>query len=318
MTSLEKIAATEHHQSLTEYRSRKRTAKESKVDFDETEPLMRRYTTDDCTTPKLRELMGNNPRGIILHNDELKGQLEKFDKPGSEGDRSFMMQCWSGMECYNEDRMTRLGGYMIPLTLTWIGCVPPAALAAYLRQASYGSGADGFMQRFQMVTFPDVNQPYEICNEIIPPELERRLQKLFVDMDIEALRKSERVLKFDVTAQAHFDSWQIELENSCRSGEHPTFWESHLRKQSKLLASLCIVLHRLYEVCTAQTSCEISLCVLQGAMTLRFYYQEHARKCYDSIESVEVVDARKILELIKKNRLSDSNHKIFIVRVWGV
>ena len=61
---------------------------------------MRRYTTDDCTTPKLRELMACNTRGIILHNDELKGQLEKLDKFGNEGDRSFMMQCWSGREDY--------------------------------------------------------------------------------------------------------------------------------------------------------------------------------------------------------------------------
>lgn len=39
-------------------------------------------------------------------------------------------------------------------------------------------------------------------------------------------------------------------------------------------------------------------------MALRSYYQEHAQRCYDSIESIEVIDARKILELIRKKRLS--------------
>jgi putative DNA primase/helicase len=304
LASLEKIAAAEHHRAVVEYRDRKKAAKDSQIEFDENAPVMRRYTTDDCTTPKLRELMGNNLRGIILHNDELKGQLEKLDKPGSEGDRSFMMQCWSGLEVYNEDRMTRLGGYKIPLALTWVGCIPPAALALYLRQAqSYGSGADGFMQRFQMVTFPDINQRYELCKETVPPELEKELQRFFVDLDKEALNNSERVLHFDEAAQRHFDLWQIALENDCRSGDHPSYWESHLGKQAKLLASLCIVLHRLFELSSGQSSNAISLSTLQGAMNLRGYYQEHAQRCYDSIESIEVMDARKILELIKKKRL---------------
>lgn len=304
MAELEKIAATEHHRATEDFRRRKKAAKDNKVDFDENEPLMRRYTTDDCTTPKLRELMGGNPRGLILHNDELKGQLEKLEKPGNEGDRSFIMQCWSGMEFYNEDRMTRLGGYKIPLTLTWIGCIPPTALAIYLRQAqSYGSGADGFMQRFQMVTFPDINQPYEICKETIPTELEAKLQKFFVEMDEAALGSPSQVLHFDKTAQTHFDGWQIPLENDCRSGNHPTYWESHLGKQSKLLAALCIMLHRLFKVSSGLSYKEISTATLQGAMALRSYYQEHAQRCYDSIESLEVTDARKILELIRKKRL---------------
>jgi hypothetical protein len=318
IAALEKSAATEHHQSLVDYRSRKKAAKDNKVDFDETEPLMRRYTTDDCTTPKLRELMGCNPRGIILHNDELKGQLEKLDNPGNDGDRSFMMQCWSGLESYNEDRMTRLGGYKIPLALTWIGCIPPTALAIYLRQAqSFGSGADGFMQRFQMVAFPDIDQPYEICKEMMPSELEARLQQFFIDIDKEALDYSGRVLHFDEKAQSLFDGWQIPFENDCRSGNHQTYWESHLGKQSKLLASLCIILHRLLEVSTGQFSKAISLTTLKGAMALRYYYQEHAQRSYDSIESVEVTDARKILELIRKKATAYSIQIARYLSLWS-
>jgi hypothetical protein len=93
---LEQTAAKEYRQNLEVHRRRKKEAKNNNEDFDEEEPLMIRYITNDCTTPKLRELMSCNTRGIILHNDELKGQLEKLDKHGTEGDRSFMMQCWFG------------------------------------------------------------------------------------------------------------------------------------------------------------------------------------------------------------------------------
>lgn len=302
---LEQKAAQEHKQALKNFQLRKKEAKKNNEDFDEEEPRMRRYTTDDCTIPKLRDLMGYNQRGIILRNDELKGQLEKLDKIGSEGDRSFIMQCWSGRETYNEDRMTRTGGFQIPLTLTWIGCIPPTALAAYLRQAqSYGSGADGFMQRFQMVTFPDITQPYEICNEIIPPELESKIQEVFVSIDQKALNISGRTLQFCIKAQLLFDKWHLQLENECRSGQHPIYWESHLGKQPKLLASLCIILHQILEACSGTISEEISSETFHAAEQLRLYYQSHAQKCYDSIESLEVIDARRILELIKSKRLT--------------
>lgn len=59
--------------------------------------------------------------------------------------------------------------------------------------------ADGLMQCFQMVTFPDINQQYEICEETMPPALESWLQQLFVEMDKEALNNIDRVLHFDET-----------------------------------------------------------------------------------------------------------------------
>ena len=127
---LENQAAEEFAASRKSYRIKKREAEQSKEDFDDPPPIRRRYITDDVTTPKLRELMSGNPRGIILRNDELKGQLERLDKIGNEGDRSFYMSCWSGLEEYNEDRMCRDSLINIPLALTWIGCIPQTADSA--------------------------------------------------------------------------------------------------------------------------------------------------------------------------------------------
>lgn len=304
VTALEQGAARNHQQALQLYRQRKKEAKSSGEEFLDEEPRMCRYTTDDCTIPKLRELMGSNPRGIILRNDELKGQFEKLDKPGNEGDRSFVMQCWSGRESYNEDRIMRIGGFQIPLTLTWIGCIPPTALATYLRQAqSHGSGADGFMQRFQMVTFPSITQPYEICTEAMPPELEIKAQQMFVKIDQDALNDPVRILYFDAEAQSLFDNWHIPLENDCRSKRHPIYWESHLGKQPKLLASLCIILHRIVETYSAVQREAISASTFKAAEKLQQYYEAHAQRCYESIENLEVIDSRLILQLIKSKRL---------------
>ena len=143
---LDKRAGEVFALAVKAYNGRKKSAENAKEIFDELPPIRRRYVTDDVTTPKLRELMAGNPKGIMLRNDELKGQLERLDKQGNEGDRSFMMSCWSGLEDYSEDRMCRESLLNIPLALTWIGCIRPSPLQRYLCEAMGRSGdADGFM-----------------------------------------------------------------------------------------------------------------------------------------------------------------------------
>ena len=100
-----RIELRQEHKS--EYAAYKSEAKTDIKNKSEEGPLLRRYLTDDCTTAKLRELFAQNPNGIILRSDEFKGQLDKFDKVGNEGDRSFMLQCWPGLHYYNEDRIAR-------------------------------------------------------------------------------------------------------------------------------------------------------------------------------------------------------------------
>lgn len=268
------------------------------------EPRMRRIITDDCTIPKLRELLSHNRRGLILRSDELKGQLEKFDQNGSEGDRSFLMQAWAGLDFYNEDRIARGSCIRIPLTLTWVGCTQPTSLAHYLRHAlGEGKGADGLWQRFQMMTFPDPEKTYTVCREVMPPELEELIAQTFAKLDQETSDKA-RCLTFCKEAQEYFDQWHVKLETNCRSGEHPPYWESQMGKQSKLIASLCIILHCLSEILDKNDpQSEVSLSTLKAAEQLVQYYQEHALRCYESVESGEVTDARKILELAQKKKL---------------
>lgn len=292
-----KVLKNKHKQEV-------KLAQEQKTEEPEP-PLLKRYLTNDFTTSKLKELLAGNPRGLIVFSDELKGQLQKLDKTGNEGDRSFMMQCWSGLDIYNEDRTLRGSTLQIPLTITWIGCIPPDPLANYLQQAiSEGAGADGFMQRFQMITFPDFDQPYQISITKITDDQEGRIQDLFAQID-QRTESNPRILTFEDEAQKCFDEWHVELENICRSQEHPTYWESHLGKLPKLLASLTIILHTIHEVLTYQPIDKVNLATLKAAIKLLEYYTAHAKRCYESSENAENTCARKILSLIKKGKLKN-------------
>ena len=44
------------------------------------EPLLRRYKSEDATVEKISEILLENPRGILVHRDELSGWLRNLDK----------------------------------------------------------------------------------------------------------------------------------------------------------------------------------------------------------------------------------------------
>lgn len=292
----------EFSEAEKEYKAAQLNAKRKKEECEELAPKLRRYLTNDCTTPKLRELMSENQRGLILQNDELKGQLERLEKTGSEGDRSFMMTCWSGLERYSEDRMCRGSLIDIPLALTWIGCIPPNALQYYLREAmSRNSGADGFMQRFQFVCFPDHRKDFELPSTSLSQENTIQIQELIKKLDKETLLS--RTLSFNAEAQFEFDRWLIEHERDVRSGNHPVYWESHLGKQAKGLAVLVIVLHRLIETITNCQQDEVQLSTLAKAFRLLDYFKGNAYRCYNSVSNTTVEDAQIILNLLREKRL---------------
>ena len=298
ITMLESMVDKEFQKSLvTQDANQNKKANEA--------PVRRRFVTDDCTIPKLRELFSQNPGGLILRNDELKGMLKKLDTIGYESDRSFILSCWPGLDFYNEDRIGRGSTLGIPLTLTWIGCIPPNCLSQYLQQAiSDGFGSDGLMQRFQMPCYPDFELPFDFCNEMIANEIEQKIQNLFIYIDTMVCRQW-RVLSFSAKAQLLFDPWLVKSENDARFGGHLSYWASHLGKIPKLLASLCIILHCIKEAISGCLNSEISSDIFIVSAKLVEYYLSHAKRCYESVESIEVTSARKIIALIKHKKLDE-------------
>ena len=116
----------------------------------------RRYLTHDATVEKLGELLKQNPRGMLLQRDELAGWLRTLDRPGREGDREFYLEAWNGTGSYTVDRIGRGTLHIPSLTLSIVGGIQPGKLRRYISDAvSDGVGADGLLQRFQLLVWPD-------------------------------------------------------------------------------------------------------------------------------------------------------------------
>jgi hypothetical protein len=102
-------------------------------------------------------LLSTNRRGILVFRDELVGLLRSWDKQGREQDRSFYLEAWNGQGSFPLDRITR--GHVIcdNMCVSILGGTQPDKVRNYLYQARIEN--DGMMQRFQLLTYPDV-QPF--------------------------------------------------------------------------------------------------------------------------------------------------------------
>jgi Protein of unknown function (DUF3987) len=124
-------------------------------------PLRRRLLVNDSTVEKLGEVLNQNPQGLLLFRDELTGFLRLLEREGHEGDRAFYLEAWNGTGRYVYDRIGRGTIEIEAACVSLLGGIQPGPLAHYLRTAlEGGSGDDGFMQRFQLLVWPDISRQW--------------------------------------------------------------------------------------------------------------------------------------------------------------
>lgn len=103
-------------------------------------PAPKRYKSEDPTVEKLSELLRENPRGLLIHRDELSGWLRSLDKQGRESDRAFYLESWNGTGTFDVDRIGRGSLHVPALCVSILGGIQPGPLSSYVYEAARGGG----------------------------------------------------------------------------------------------------------------------------------------------------------------------------------
>jgi len=281
------------------------------------EPVLRRYKTEDATVEKISEILLENPRGILVHRDELSGWLRSLDKQGREGDRSFYLESWNGTGSFDVDRIGRGSLHVPALCLSVLGGIQPGSLSTYVYQATQGEkGDDGLLQRFQLVVWPEPpagwrnvdrwpnteakNQAYEVF---------RRLDALDPE-DFGAGDEDEEdipAVRFTEEAQEVFDRWRGELEGRLRAAELPPALESHLAKYRSFMPSLALIFQLIEFVDGTGEGGAVGLRAALQAAAWCEYLETHATRLYSSAENPAMEGARALLDRIRKGEVHDGH-----------
>lgn len=260
----------------------------------EAQPTERRFITHDATVEKLGELLKENPRGLLQSRDEFVGWLRLMDRPGHEGDRAFYLEAWNGTGSYTFDRIGRGTVHIPALTLSAFGGMTPGALRAYIAEAlTQGRGADGLLQRLQVVVWPGAMPNWKKVDRAPDAAARDRVFSIFERLDAlspafvgAACDDDAEIpyLRFSPEGQVLFDAWHADLELRLRGddlGDRPAF-ESHLAKYRSLMPSLALLFHLVEVVDGGKPEAGVSLGAARLAATWCDYLEKHAERVYAS------------------------------------
>ena len=288
------------------------------------EPRPKRYKTEDPTTEKLAELLIKNTRGLLVHRDELSGWLRSLDKQGREADRAFYLESWNGTGSFEIDRIGRGSLHVPALCVSILGGIQPGPLRSYVYEgARGGKGADGLLQRFQLLVWPDPPKgPWRNVDRLPDAEAKERAFAVYEGLDaLSPERDGVPALRFTPDAQEVFDGWRGELEARLRGGgELSPPLESHLAKYRSLMPSLALVFHLVSVVDgTAEAAGGVGAEAALRAASWCGYLETHARRLYASAEDAALEGARALLGRIRKGDVRDGStvREVYRGREWS-
>ena len=282
--------------------------KPSKTDA---EPILKRYKTNNASYEALGELLIENPNGLLVEADEIIGLLKQLDAGGQEVARSFYLTAADGDKSYTFDRIERGKGLKIEaLCLSIIGGIQPGVLAEYVRQAtSGGAGADGLLQRFSLMVYPDISPECSYIDRDPDSPSREALDNLVKKLDClnDAVTGAESdkyntvpFLRFDDKAQPVFEKWIVELDTRLRSGEEHPAIVSHLSKYRKLVPSLALINH----LCDVGHGA-VSEASLIRAIAFSVYLESHAQRIYSYATRPDIDAAKTLLKRLSIRKLND-------------
>ncbi len=296
--------------------------------LDENSIFERRYKTNDATVEKMACLLKENPHGIFLLRDELYGWLQTMNKSGREGDREFYLEAWNGYGSFTVDRIMRGTIHVPALCLSVFGGLQPGKLEAYVSQMiSGGKGDDGFLQRLQVLVYPEMPKKWKNIDRKPNNEAYKHVEELIEklarisphELGCESIHAIPG-LRFDEPAQDLFNKWREDLERRLRSDEagSPAF-ESHLAKYRSLLPSLALIFHlisvgAIIPTLGHQGVKKVGIDSLKLAINWVSLLEAHARKVYAPALHPEIQAAQALLSKIKKGFVRDRDRLRSIYR----
>lgn len=231
--------------------------------------LNSRTWTSDPTVECLASLLSQNPRGLLLHRDELAGWVNSMNqyKQGKGADRQFYLSCWSG-ENGTVDRQGREATFLNRPFLSVVGCLPPELLSDL--NASDNKN-DGFLHRI-LFSLPQP-VPVRLTDYELSPE-SRTVYGQIISNLYELQSKDEESNLLPLTEQAfeYFRSWHDE---HCRAAENAELGLRGFYSKYRGYFGRLALIHALASdpYCT-----EVSITSVDAAARLIGYFKTHSGK----------------------------------------
>jgi len=280
-------------------------------DDEQAAPTRRRYVVNDLTYEKAGEVLEQNPEGVLLVRDEMRGLLLHLAAEDAATARGFYLQAWSG-GAYTFDRIGRGTLTVADARLSIIGGIQPGPLSDLVQQARRGAADDGMIERF-LIAWPDAPAEWREVDRWPDTESKRLAWQAFerldtltadalgaqYDTDMHGEARGLPFIRFDDAAREAFGEWRSEFEQTVRTAEAEGL-EGALSKFRHHVPALALALH----VIDGGTG-PVTLQATERALALAEYFESHARRLHASGRRLTLRAARSIIDKARAGALPD-------------
>jgi hypothetical protein len=274
----------------------------------------KRLRTNDATVEKLAMILADNQSGLLIERDELSGWMKTMDMKGRENERGFYLEGWSGDGEYRQDRVGRPSIHLQGVCLSVVGTLQPGPLAEYLIGAtSGGAKADGMIQRFQLMVWPDSAPEFREADRFADESANSRAEGVYAwiyraspaALGASLRQPSARVpsLVFDAGGQACYSRWHREIEARLTGAEllSRSAFCSHVSKYRSMVPKLALLLH----LADHRDGSQVGELATMRAISWAKWLECHVMKIYSPEECPSIVSARALAEKIQTGAVTD-------------
>lgn len=269
----------------------------------------------DPTLKGLLQIAEAQSEPVLIYKDELAPFLEEVYASKNSGFRRYLIEAMDGKNSYTNVTAHKSIQTVKPPIISLMGTTQPSVIYKLVGKiAAEKIVDDGYLDRFQLVTFPNANYVLEHSTSLEHVD-EQSIGALMALVKL-LYKSSKAPIKVTINddAKKRFESYKTKLSNLQKSEKISPHVKNKLSKYPDMMLSIALVIAvlRTFEkdpssIFTLKT---LKSTDLKMASKWTHYYFQHLKKLWSS-KSAKKENALKILENLKS--LLDEN-KCFTTR----
>ena len=301
---LEKRFQKEWESKTEEWRKKviayKSTQKNSNFDDPGEKPIRKDLMIADATTEAINRAQSNNPRGLILFQDELLAWILNLNQYRAGSDLEYWLSNWSNSTA-KVNRASKDTIFIEKPSVSVIGGIQPGVLDVL---ANGRKKDNGFLPRI-LFAYPDKSDKpkesdYEVSTEIMDmyAEIIYDLYKIGPDF-YEDNEQSPIVIRMTDEAKDTFRSWADKNTEQINKVDIDSL-KSLYGKMENYCLRFSLILHLMEKVCAETKSEDVEAETIRKAISLTEYFSKMGEKI------LRIVNKENPLE-----RYSEQRQKIY-------
>jgi hypothetical protein len=269
-------------------------------------PKPDRLVVVDVTVESLGPLLEENPRGLLMVQDEGVGWVRSMGqyKGGRGNDRQFWLSNWSGKTHIVDRKSQGIVPIGIPRPFANVICGLPPDMLNEL--ADHQGRNDGFLHRV-LFAFPKATVGADWTNATVSEASRRAWENTLTGLRQLAMEELDdgvlgyRVVRFTPAAREAWEQWWNAHAAELRGPDLPVQLVGPWGKLKSHAARLSMVLHYLWLVQGHQDEGDVDAPSVERAVRLINYFKEHLRLVYGRLrQPLEDRDLLEVLDWIRR------------------